>query len=564
MATTASTLRLSDLFRSWSAPVRFIGAPEDPDPEIAGVSIWEPDGSIPTGSLAIAQRPNTTSARDAFFEDLHASHVNAWMLVGWEPEDLQAISDENSAAAIAIAPAHISTTMAVESVLRFTLDPTTAELRRLTSLQRSFAQELNSDTPTQAILERLQRICNAVALVVTANGTVRESTGQIPLRQVLEQLQKTDAPSQYIGTADWSGQAIRLQVADASHTLPGWLVVASRREGFPDTSTAAAIHIAASLIETVQRVNSQARSQEEAVRTSLFEQALSIKPQREYPELESRIAALGFTYDSPLRVVVAAPTRSAPQASRRSLLEESYGLFTQLLDEAEVLSLSTRREDGAVYLVQASEATLTRVIRSHRDKLSERLFGLGRNINNVTETFDSYADAWLGIRTLRSRSNPTSHISFEQFDFATRLFANVGIDVMSDWSREYLGPLLERDQILIGLRQYFHHAQNIAAAADALGIHHNSLRYRLTKVEELLDVSLRDPAVISSLFLALTSLDLATLSMPGALVREANTASPHPAPDNAARFGAESIENQKLGVTLSPSSMRNPRASDHP
>ena len=55
---------------------------------------------------------------------------------------------------------------------------------------------------------------------------------------------------------------------------------------------------------------------------------------------------------------------------------------------------------------------------------------------------------------------------------------------------------------------FFAHSQNMNAAADALSIDHNSLRYRLAKVEELLNVSLRDPAAVSSLFLALTAREL--------------------------------------------------------
>ena len=42
------------------------------------------------------------------------------------------------------------------------------------------------------------------------------------------------------------------------------------------------------------------------------------------------------------------------------------------------------------------------------------------------------------------------------------------------------------------------------AAAKALNLHPNSLRYRLTKIEEILGASLRKPATISNLYLAIT------------------------------------------------------------
>jgi hypothetical protein len=46
------------------------------------------------------------------------------------------------------------------------------------------------------------------------------------------------------------------------------------------------------------------------------------------------------------------------------------------------------------------------------------------------------------------------------------------------------------------------------AAADTREIHHNSSRYRLAKVESLLNIRLREPAAVSSVFLALTALGI--------------------------------------------------------
>ncbi|MFG2732334.1 PucR family transcriptional regulator [Streptomyces canus] len=85
----------------------------------------------------------------------------------------------------------------------------------------------------------------------------------------------------------------------------------------------------------------------------------------------------------------------------------------------------------------------------------------------------------------------------EDFDFATRLFADVGLERMVAWAEDFLKPLANRANLLAGLRSYFENDQNINVAAEALTIHHNSLRYRLTKVEELLSVNLKQPAAIS-------------------------------------------------------------------
>jgi hypothetical protein len=73
---------------------------------------------------------------------------------------------------------------------------------------------------------------------------------------------------------------------------------------------------------------------------------------------------------------------------------------------------------------------------------------------------------------------------------------------------------MERPPLAEGLQAFLSHDQNIMAAAESLNIHHNSLRYRLTKVEELLKVSLRQPSAISSLFLALAAIDFEQENVP--------------------------------------------------
>jgi DNA-binding PucR family transcriptional regulator len=46
---------------------------------------------------------------------------------------------------------------------------------------------------------------------------------------------------------------------------------------------------------------------------------------------------------------------------------------------------------------------------------------------------------------------------------------------------------------------------DVMSAARAMGLHHNSLRYRLGRVEQFLGCSLKDPATIASLYIALAA-----------------------------------------------------------
>jgi sugar diacid utilization regulator len=180
--------------------------------------------------------------------------------------------------------------------------------------------------------------------------------------------------------------------------------------------------------------------------------------------------------------------------------------------------------------------------------------GIGRPAQAVGEIADSYHDAQLAVRSLRRTARGSSVMAYEDFDFATRLFSEVGTDRMIAWAREFLAPLDDRLPLMEGLSAFFAHSQNMNAAADALSIHHNSLRYRLAKVEELLNVSLRDPAAVSSLFLALTARELERVQAGPRPRATGDAADRRPFDVEAPRTQTDVVKprTHRLGVVLGP------------
>ena len=55
------------------------------------------------------------------------------------------------------------------------------------------------------------------------------------------------------------------------------------------------------------------------------------------------------------------------------------------------------------------------------------------------------------------------------------------------------------------LAAYFEHDLDIGATAEALHMHRNSLRYRLARFEHLLGRSLKQPATIAAVHIALVA-----------------------------------------------------------
>ena len=99
---------------------------------------------------------------------------------------------------------------------------------------------------------------------------------------------------------------------------------------------------------------------------------------------------------------------------------------------------------------------------------------------------------------------PAASSSYEELDLATLL--------LSDTDPQRLEPRIERIVVVLhehpplheALIAYFDHDLDVPATAAALHLHPNSLRYRLQRLEEELGCSLKKPATIAELHIALS------------------------------------------------------------
>jgi sugar diacid utilization regulator len=380
-----------------------------------------------------------------------------------------------------------------------------AELRHLTSLQRSFSRALEGTNPLNDLLARLSKTTGAVCAIVDANNRVLESTGSLPLSAILEQVSSNNANFQHVAIDGWGGLAIGLSGVNNDSEATGWMIAASQRPGFPAKQDTAATHIAASLADTARKMRIYAERQQNVIRASIFEEALDLRSVNEAPELTNRIVASGIDFDRPLRVVI--ESDASVEVVKVTSAKNERG-FAGILVTLNTSFIRTGRDSLSIYLVQTDADSLLRTLRANRNLLSHLRFSIGREVSRVSDIAESFADGLLGQKTLEAKRTRENVVSFEDFDFATRLFADVGLAKLARSSREFLAPVLEKTPLFDALLHYFVHGQNANKAADALGVHHNTLRYRLSKVEEIMEIRLNEPSSIASIFLALTALDL--------------------------------------------------------
>lgn len=121
--------------------------------------------------------------------------------------------------------------------------------------------------------------------------------------------------------------------------------------------------------------------------------------------------------------------------------------------------------------------------------------GVGRFYAAAAEMCRSYQEAKQALELGRFVNNGSFVTFFEDLG-AVRLLANVSWELLDDYYKEYLDALVEYDDkngtnLLETLQVYFQQNADLNQTAEKLFMHSNTLRYRLKKIEELLDTDLQ-------------------------------------------------------------------------
>lgn len=416
--------------------------------------------------------------------------------------------DAAGAPPVILAPEDFSATRFITAFSRW-LDPAEiATARKLAGIQSRFNLALTHADPVQDLFRRVSRQLGGTVALVDAAGTIHSSSGPLPMSQIGPFLEDNAAPVVRIDTEQWSGAAISVSLGAKSGTPgAGWLIgLVSAPHRFESTQLAA-LQLAAPLFDTILLLRSATREHQYAVDSALLAEALSFRPQPHDAELRGKLHGSGISFTEDLHVVVLQPRTSHTPTLRRRLKQLVLEL-KQALDTTGVSSLITEQDQHLVALVQTDVGELRRVLTTVGSGMSDTRVGVGRRVNGPVDIAASFHDGVLALRIDAVSLSPRAFAAAPDFDYAFRLFSEVGMEKMVDWARSFFAPLLERETLLTGLQTYFAFNQNMNAAAEALGVHHNSLRYRLARAEEGLGVSLRSPSAVASIFLAITALEL--------------------------------------------------------
>ena len=356
--------------------------------------------------------------------------------------------------------------------------------RRLSSLQRFVVDALRDAEPERAVVERLGRFMDASVAVLDPTGRPEITRGNAPVEALW-------------GAGAGQGVAVREVEADGWHAViaplaaraaepPRWLLLASPRAGFIGTLAKRAAEMTAPLLVAIERLQAVAHEQELAVRGALLDEALAPGAATDVASLAARAAAFGLDFAAAARVVV---VRGRDSSVARHDLGEALAGVPHLLSS---------RGDAAVALVQADRERIEAAVGEQ----AEACAGIGRPITGIGEARDSLRDAELALERAGADGGAGA-LTYEELDLGTLLLSEAAPERLEPKVEALVAVLRDNPPLHETLVAYFANDLDVSATAAQLHLHPNSLRYRLKRVEKLLVCSLKRPATIAELHIAL-------------------------------------------------------------
>jgi PucR family transcriptional regulator, purine catabolism regulatory protein len=372
-------------------------------------------------------------------------------------------------------------------------------LQRLASMQLYLMDALSEEDPRRAVLARLASFVDATALLFSADGSVEAATGEAPAAAIWEAITAHPAVLVEFALDGWHTVATPV---GAGRSAAGWLAVTSRRPRSGDRLTRPAARATAPVLAALARLGGAEREQERAIRGALLEQLLKPMAGRDAGTLAARAATLGIDLTAPARVVLI--RRRADGAHAKVDLGDVCRRLEARLDESALRHLVTRRPGAVVAIAQGDHAGLRAAVGDVVAGEPGIAAGIGRPLAEVGAVRHSLRDAEIAIQRV-AQDGGERLLDFDDFDLGTLVVSEAPADRIQPKVDECLSVLRANPGLQAAIVTYFQQGMDVMKAAEAMHLHHNSLRYRLTRVEQLMGRSLKDPATIASLYIALAA-----------------------------------------------------------
>ena len=221
--------------------------------------------------------------------------------------------------------------------------------------------------------------------------------------------------------------------------------------------------------------------------------------------LLSRAALLGLNLQAPHHVVCLG-IHSATDSTETPVVDrETLHRVERAMQSRYAKSVVIPRGGDIVVLLPPGTDAVREVARSLQDIVGTRpgapeglTAGVGRLCRGPDDYVDSYAEASLALDLARNRAALGGVLTPRDLGLYGLLVRGSTRQTMESMVERALGPVLSADagggpELVKTLRIYLTSDRHLARTAAALHVHPNTVRYRLARAQELLELNLREP-----------------------------------------------------------------------
>lgn len=459
--------------------------------EVDGASRWlAPHWAMLTTGLRLRHRPE---AQRALVRELDRARIGALgfgsgITMRQPPTALLEEADERGYPVFEV-PLGTPFREIVSFVNRSLVDGELRAYGRLPSIQRYLLDALSTAAPERTLVARLAELTAAAAIVFADDGVVEQATDEsLPTAAIwaeIDRRRQSHLAEFEVGPL----HLVAVPTAIAGPAVRRWLATCAPIADGSSHLVKLATQTAASLLAAITRIDDLGRARDHERRAAVLEALLDDAEPAPNAALLGRAEALGFDPEGRSHLLVALPDSAGEEALLATLRRQ--------LERDRLPALATARDGRVVALVERDADGL----RDWLDGLPGRAIGVGRPIAGLAGVPRAHLDACQALEV----AGAGRVSAFVDCDLSALLVSGAQ-DERIRWTIEQrLQPLRDHPQLFETLTAYFEHELDVTATARALHIHPNSLRYRITRIEEVLGRSLRHTATIAELHIALTT-----------------------------------------------------------
>lgn len=364
-------------------------------------------------------------------------------------------------------------------------------LQRSLSMQNHLIDALRAQQPVSALLGRLGELLKSSVVLLDKEGELVAGCADVPIEAIWTEILRR--PDELHRTTVHGHEVVNMPLGRQDNPT-GWLVTVSPSEALPRELVLSVVQSAERLLDAVSLGRRAVAAEERVARAELLASALDDASGTAAGELQPRLRRFGFD-NVPRRVVVL----DAPHGDLESLrhtLEQSFS-------REAVPYLTVIRPPHLVILVGADRDRISAWLSQSPVRDDRVAVGIGREVDARVTIAQSYRESLI---SLRHRVGPVRF--FEDLGLATWLINSVPADELARKLDDLVLPLRAKGDLIETLSAYLTSGLSIQATAEALNLHGNTVRYRLTKAEHALGRSLTDMATIVDLHIALVAMDV--------------------------------------------------------